>query len=71
MELTESYPIEIAQKQGPILYVEPIAKRTVSPKQEKAKLIKRIESTLAKNRILKEKQDGLHSTVPLLSLIHI
>ena len=68
MELTESYPIEITHKQDPILQVEPIARRTLSPKQEKAKLIKRIEGTLAKNKVLKDRQDGLQSTVPFDSI---
>ena len=63
MELSERYQIEAQAQLKRSYKVDPAPRRTLSPQEEKNKLIRKIEVLMAKNELLKEKQDGLQSTV--------
>ena len=42
MELSESYPLQFKSKVEQLYHLEPVARKTLSPKEEKTLLIKKI-----------------------------
>lgn len=65
MELSTLCPPTQSPPEERIFKVVHPARRTLSPQEEKVKLMRKIEATVAKNRLLKDRQDSLQSTVPI------
>jgi FtsZ-binding cell division protein ZapB len=63
MQVSESYQLTVEAKSEVIFRMEHAKKRTLSPQEEKTRLVRKIEGLMSKNRELKEKQDGLQNTV--------
>ncbi len=67
MDSVDTFPSHFISRREEIQPVVHIPKRNLSPKEEKEKLIKKIEALISKNQALSEKQSLLQGTVNILS----
>ena len=63
MEVSQELSFDVRLKSNRLYQVETQPRRQLSPQEEKIQLLKKIEAVTASNRELREKQDGLQSTV--------
>ena len=63
MEVSQEFSFDLRPKTNRLYQAEPQPRRQLSPQEEKMQLLKKIEALSAGNRELREKQDGLQSTV--------
>jgi hypothetical protein len=69
MESVQSFSAQLDYQPSSSIYrvnVGPLAKRNLSPKEEKERLVRKIEGIMEKNSALEGRQDQLQNTVNIL-----
>jgi len=63
MEVSQEFSFDLRLKSNRLYQAEIQPRRPLSPQEEKIQLLKKIEAVSTRNRELREKQDGLQSTI--------